>query len=141
LPFFISKNKIIDYYITMYCPVCFNDTLKIASSGVVKFSFNGKAKATSQFYYNLNIDSEKDILEKLDTVVKEYFIYYSGFQNKDPLQEVECYSIDFKCQNGCVINTSNKVNVLGLIFSKAELIKSINTFGDKYQIPLDLKIN
>ncbi len=47
----------------MYCPVCFNDTLKIASSGVVKLSFNSKAKSTSQFFYNLAQDKDEDILQ------------------------------------------------------------------------------
>jgi hypothetical protein len=125
----------------MYCPVCFNDTLKIASSGVVKLSFNGKAKATSQFFYNLTQDKDEEILEKLDDVVKDYFIYYSGFQNKDPIQYVEAYSIDFKCSNGCVINVTNKVNVIGLLFSKKELQESLEKKATKYEIPLDLKLS
>ncbi len=124
----------------MYCPVCFNDTLKIASSGVVKFAFNGKAKSTSQFYYNLSQDKDQDILDKIDGVIKDYFVYYSGFQNKDPIQQVDAFSIDFKCKKGCVISVNNKVNVVGLLFSKSELETSLVKMGQKYQIPLDLKL-
>ena len=124
----------------MYCPVCFNDTLKIASSGVVKFTFNGKAKSTSQFYYNLNQDNDEDILQKLDKVIKDYFIYYSGFQNKDPIEYVDAYSIDFKCAHGCVIDVSNKVSVVGLLFSRQQLEDSLVKMGEKYKLVLDLKL-
>lgn len=120
----------------MYCPVCFNDTLKIASSGVVKLTFNGKAKATSQFYYNLNEDTDEEILAKLETVVKDYFTYYGNFQNKDPIREVEAVSIDFKCDNGCVLNVNNRVNVIGLIFSKQEIKTIMEKLAPRYNIPL-----
>lgn len=122
----------------MYCPVCFNDTLKIASSGVVKLTFNHKAKATSQFFYNLNEDSDADILNKLELVVKDYFTYYSNFQNKDPIKTVEAVSIDFKCQKKCVLSVNNRVNVIGLIFSKEEVHTIMKKLAPRYQIPLDL---
>jgi len=123
----------------MYCPVCFNDTLKIASSGVVKLTFNNKAKATSQFFYNLNEDTDEEILGKLEGVVKDYFTYYGNFQNKDPLKVVEAVSIDFKCENGCVLNVNNRVNVIGLIFSKKELYTIMEKLAPRYQIPLALE--
>lgn len=123
----------------MYCPKCFNDTLKISSSGVVKLTFNGKAKATSQFYYNLAEDDEHDIYDKLENVVKDYFSYYGNFQNKDPIKEVEAFSIDFKCSNGCVVDVNNRVNVIGLIFNKSELKKALTTLAPKYDIPLQLE--
>ncbi len=122
----------------MYCPVCFNDTLKIASSGVVKFAFNGKSKSTSQFFYNLTQDTDSDLLNKIDHVVQDYFEYYSNFQNKTPITEVLAYSIDFVCENGCVVDLSKKLNVVGLLFSQEELNNSVLKFGEKYNIPVDL---
>jgi hypothetical protein len=124
----------------MYCPVCFNDTLKIASSGVVKLSFNSKAKATSQFYYNLAQDKNEDIIEKLYAVIKDYFVYYSGFQNKDPIEFVDAYSIDFKCSNKCVIDINHKVNVVGLLFSQNEFKENLQKLAIKYDIPIDPKL-
>ncbi|MFT6632991.1 MAG: hypothetical protein ACJAS4_002959 [Bacteriovoracaceae bacterium] len=124
----------------MYCPVCFNDTLKIASSGVVKLSFNSKAKATSQFYYNLAQDKNEDLIEKLYAVIKDYFVYYSGFQNKDPIEFVDAYSIDFKCSNKCVIDINHKVNVVGLLFSQNELKENLQKLAIKYDIPIDPKL-
>lgn len=123
----------------MYCPVCFNDTLKIASSGVVKLTFNGKAKATSQFFYNLTEDSDQQILDKLEGVVKDYFTYYGNFQNKDPIKVIEAVSIDFVCENKCVLNVNNRVNVIGLVFSKEELYTIVQKLAPRYQIPLELE--
>ena len=123
----------------MYCPVCLNDTLKISSSGIVKMTFNGKAKSTSQFFYNLAQDRDEEILGKLEGVIKDYFMYYSGFQNKDEITEISCHSIDFKCDNKCVINVNHKVNVVGLIFSNDEINEIANRLAQKYQIPINLK--
>ena len=57
-----------------FCPVCFNDTLKIASSGVVKLTFNGKAKATSQFFYNLTSETTEEKLKK--AIIKSFLLIY-----------------------------------------------------------------
>lgn len=122
----------------MYCPVCFNDTLKLASSGVAKLIFNGKSKATSQFFYNLTQDKPEEINDKLKNVIKDYFIYYSGFQNKDPIRKVEVFSIDFKCKNGCIINVNHRVNVIGLLFEKEDLEKILKEMASKYQIPMEI---
>lgn len=124
----------------MYCPVCLNDTLKLASSGVVKFSFNGKAKATSQFYYNIKTDSSAEVKEKLDHVIKDYFIYYSGFQNKDSIEEVEAFSIDFKCENKCVISVGHRLSIIGILFDKESIKESLERLAKKYQIPINLKL-
>lgn len=134
MPLAIFKTVIIVYNYRMYCPVCFNDTLKISSSGVVKFSFNAKAKSTSQLYYNLSQDNEKDLLEKLDNVIKDYFIYYSAFQNKYPIRYIEAFSIDFKCSSKCIINLQHKVSVIGSLFSKKELHESLRKLAPKYSI-------
>lgn len=122
----------------MYCPKCFNDTLKVASSGVVKLTFNGKAKATSQFYYNLAQDKKEEILKKLEDVIVDYFSYYSNFQNKDPIDTVDAVSIDFKCNNGCILTVSHRVNVIGVIFQKDELDEIIKRLATKYSIPTNL---
>ena len=103
-------------------------------------TFNGKAKSTSQFFYDLKHDQDKDVLLKLDNVIADYFIYYSNFQNKDPIETVEATSLDFKCLNKCVINVSHKMNVIGLVFTKTMLIDSLNRMSVKYKIPLKLKL-
>lgn len=124
----------------MYCPICFNDTLKIASSGVVKMTFNGKSKATSQFYFNLKEDNEEKTSEKLLATIEDYFEYYSQFQNKNPIKEIESYSIDFKCTNKCGINISNKMSVINLVFHLETLKLMLQRAADKYNVELDPRL-
>ena len=123
----------------MYCPVCFNDTLKIASSGVVKLTFNGKSKATSQFYYNIKQDKTHELLDKLEAVVKDYFLYYSNFQNKDTIKTIEAFSHDFKCSNGCSLTVNNRMNVIDILFNKADLMKILEKMGERFDLSLDIK--
>lgn len=103
-------------------------------------TFNGKAKSTSQFFYDLKHEQDKDVLKKLDKVIADYFMYYSNFQNQDPIETVEATSLDFKCSNKCVINVSHKMNVIGLVFTKEMLIDSLDRMAAKYKIPLNLKL-
>lgn len=103
-------------------------------------TFNGKAKSTSQFFYNLSQDKPQEIIDKLEKTIADYFSYYSNFQNKTPIQTIEAFSIDFKCENKCVINVSHKVNVIGLVFTQEELVKTIQKMATKYSIPIDAKL-
>jgi len=123
----------------MYCPVCLNDTLKIASSGVVKMTFNGKAKATSQFFYNLKTDKPHETLKKFRDVVHEYFSWYSTFQNIDTIKKFNATSHDFKCSNGCGINISHRMNILNLVISKEDALEILEQEAERFDIPLVIK--
>ena len=123
----------------MYCPICFNDTLKVASSGVVKVTFNGKAKATSQFFYNLKQDKPQELLKKVRAVISEYFEWYATFQNKDPLKKIEMTSCDFLCSTGCKLNITHRLNIIGLIISKQDIIDMLESEATRFNIPLKLK--
>lgn len=124
----------------MYCPICFNDTLKIASSGVVKMTFNGKSKSTSQFFFNLKEDSEQKTSEKLQATIEDYFEYYSDFQNKEPIKYVEAYSLDFKCTNKCIMNTTNKLSVVNLVFHTKTLSMALEEAAKKFDIEIAPKL-
>tara|TARA_Y100000385_G_C13078110_1_gene632456 strand:- start:1582 stop:1959 length:378 start_codon:yes stop_codon:yes gene_type:complete len=124
----------------MYCPVCFNDTLKIASSGVVKVTFNGKAKSTSQFLYNMKTEKPLDIFKKYRGVVADYFSWYATFQNKDMVKEVELTSSDFVCSTGCKLNINHRLSIIDLVIPK-EMFKEITeSEAQRYEIPLKLKL-
>jgi hypothetical protein len=124
----------------MYCPVCFNDTLKVASSGVVKVTFNGKAKSTSQFYYNIKQEKPVEIYKKFRGVVEDYFSWYTTFQNKDLIKEIELTSSDFVCSKGCKLNISHRLNVIDLIIPKDILREIAEGTAERYQIPIKLKL-
>ena len=123
----------------MYCPVCFNDTLKVASSGVVKVTFDGKAKATSQFFYNLKQDKPQELMKKIRNVISEYFEWYATFQNIDAIKKVEMTSCDFICSTGCKLNVSHRLNIVGLIITKEDLTDMLESEATRNKIPLKLK--
>lgn len=101
----------------MYCPVCFQNTLKICSSGVVKLSFNGKSRNTSIYTYNLQKETQEQLNAKLREKIVDFFTFYSGLVHKDPIKNFEAYSTDFACTNKCKIDKMNtKVTVVGVIY-------------------------
>lgn len=103
-------------------------------------TFNGKAKSTSQFFYDLKADKTSDLQDKLEKVVADYFSYYSNFQNKDPIENVEAISIDFKCSNRCAININHQMNVIGLVIDKDMIQAAVDKMAQKYNIPTKFKL-
>lgn len=122
----------------MYCPECFNNSLKLNSRGVVRLAFNGKSKETSLFLYNVTKDKpdevRKNIIEKFD----EFFKWYASFKSADPIKNIELYSNDFTCSNNCKILLSTKISVIGLLISPKEVIDIANDLGQKYNLQLQL---
>lgn len=122
----------------MYCPSCLNDTLKIASSGVVKLTFDGKSKSTSLFYYNLKEETQVSLNKKLREKIAEYFEYYNNFQNKTRIKEVYIFSSDFKCANSCAISLEQKFSVINLVIPSDDFFDILEEEADKYDIDIDL---
>lgn len=126
----------------MYCPVCFQNTLKIRSNGVVKLAFNGKSRSTSLFTYNLQKESQEQLLSKLREKVVDFFSFYSEFQNKTPIKSFEAFSADFLCTNGCKIDVINtKVSVVNIIYSPAEAKKILSEEATKFGIDVEVKFS
>ena len=123
----------------MYCPVCFNDTLKVASSGVVKVTFNAKAKSTSQFYYNMKQEKPMEIFKKFRAVVADYFAWYATFQNKDLIKKIELTSNDFICSKGCKLNINHRLNVTDIIIPKEMIVEICESEANRYGIPIKLQ--
>lgn len=124
----------------MYCPVCFQNTMKIRSNGVVKLAFNGKSRSTSLFTYNLQKETQEQLLEKLREKVVDFFSFYSEFQNKTPIKSFECYSADFLCTSGCKIDVMNtKVSVVNLIFKPAEVSHILEDEAKKFGLDIQIK--
>ena len=125
----------------MYCPVCFNDTLKIASSGVVKVTFNGKSKSTSQFYYNLLQERPLELSNKFRAVVADYFQWYSTFQNKDFIKTITLTSHDFICTNHCSLSVEYKLSVVDLVLTKENIREIAHSEAKRFNIPLASKLD
>ena len=123
----------------MYCPVCFQNTLKLRSNGVVKLSFNGKSRNTSLFTYNLAKDSGVDLANKLREKISEFMVWYLEFKNKPPVKTIEIYSSDCQCTNSCKIDLVNtRVSVIGVMYTFREVQHIMQEEGGKYGIDVQL---
>ncbi len=123
----------------MYCPVCFQNTLKIRSSGVIKLSFNGKSRNTSLFTYNLQKESQDQLEAKLKEKIVDFFSFYSEFANRTPIKTFEAYSGDFVCMNNCKIDMlKTKVSVIGIIYPVATVKQFLKDEGAKWAIEIDV---
>lgn len=126
----------------MYCPVCFQNTLKIRSNGVVKLAFNGKSRNNSLFTYNLQKETHEQLLAKLREKIIDWMSFYSEFNNKSPIKNFEAYSADFQCTNNCKIDMLNtKVSVVNLIYTPQEVKTLLIEEGKKYGIEIEVALN
>jgi hypothetical protein len=123
----------------MYCPVCFQNTLKLRSTGVVKLSFNGKSRSTSLFTYNLAKESGADLALKLREKITDFMVWYSEFKNKPPVKTVEVFSSDCQCSNSCKIDLVNtRISVIGVMYSFKEIQFIMQEEGAKHGIEVAL---
>lgn len=123
----------------MYCPVCFQNTMKVKSNGVIKLAFNGKSKNSSLYTYNLQKETQEQLLAKLKEKVVDFFSFYSEFNNKSPIKNFEAYSADFLCTNNCKMDMINtKVSVVGVIYTVGEVKKLLQDEGDKFGISIEV---
>lgn len=126
----------------MYCPVCFQNTMKIRSSGVIKLSFNGKSRSTSLFTYNLQKETLEQLEAKLREKIVDFFSFYSEFNNKTPIKNFEAYSADFICTNSCKLDMmSTKVSVVGTIYSVPRVREILKEEGRKFGIEIEATFN
>jgi hypothetical protein len=122
----------------MYCPICFNDTLKIRSSGVIKLTFDGLAKNTSQYTYNLKTDDSKRLKFKLKEKIEEFCKWYGDFQNKSPIKRLQLFSADFQCSNNCSLSLDNRMTVVGPIYYAEDVVRILKEQGKKYKIHVEV---
>jgi hypothetical protein len=116
--------------------------MKIKSNGVVKLAFNAKSKNSSLFTYNLQKETQEQLLAKLREKVVDFFSFYSDFINKSPIKNFEAYSADFICTNSCKIDMINtKVSVVGVIYTISEVKNLLFEEGKKFGIEIEVKFN
>jgi hypothetical protein len=115
--------------------------MKIRSNGVVKLAFNGKSRNTSLFTYNLQKETQEQLLEKLREKVVDFFGFYSKFNNRTPIKNFEIYSADFLCTSGCKIDVMNtKVSVMSVIYDKQVVMQILEEEGKKFEIGIEVKL-
>lgn len=113
--------------------------MKVKSNGVIKLAFNGKSKNSSLYTYNLQKETQEQLLAKLKEKVIDFFSFYSEFNNKSPIKNFEAYSADFLCTNSCKMDMINtKVSVVGVIYTVGEVKKLLQDEGDKFGISIEV---
>ncbi len=126
----------------MYCPVCFQDTMKIRSSGVIKLSFNGKSRNTSLYTYNLQKDTPEQLDAKLRDKIVDFLSFYAEFNNKIPIKVFELYSADFMCSNRCKIDVMHtKVSVVGILYPRPVVKAILTEEAKKFGIEIEVNLN
>ena len=116
--------------------------MKIRSNGVIKLAFNNKSRNTSLYTYNLQKETQEQLLAKLREKVVDFFSFYAEFNNKSPIKTFECYSGDFMCTNNCKIDLLNtKVSVVGLIYPAADVKALLQQEGKKFGIDIEVNFN
>lgn len=123
----------------MYCPKCFNNNLSLCSHGVVHIIVNGKKMDAGRFLFNTGKEDAERIQKDFRAKLEEFFIWYSQFQNKEPITRIEVCSGDFKCANGCLINMHSRFSVINILISKKIIVQFLSELGDKYKLNIELK--
>ena len=125
----------------MYCPVCFQNTLKLRSSGVIKLSFNGKSRNNSLYTYNLQKETQQQLDAKLREKIVDFFGFYSQFVNKAPIKNFEIYTSDFLCLNNCKMDrVSTKVSLVGMLYPLAVVRKILDEEAQKFGISIEVNL-
>jgi len=113
--------------------------MKVKSNGVIKLAFNGKSKNSSLYTYNLQKETQEQLLAKLKDKVVDFFSFYSEFNNKSPIKNFEDFSADFLCINSCKMDMINtKVSVVGVIYTVGEVKELLQDEGDKFGILIEV---
>jgi hypothetical protein len=121
----------------MYCPICFQNNMKIRSNGVIKLAFNSKSRNNSLYTYNLQKETHQQLLIKLREKVVDFFAFYAEFNHRTPIKTVDIYSSDFNCTSGCKIGMTAKVSVIGSVYSVAEVKSILSEEGKKFNIAVE----
>lgn len=123
----------------MYCPKCFNDSLRICSKGVINIVINGKQMDAGRILFNLeNEEKLRQFKPSLKTKIKEFFNWYSNFQNKDPVTVISIDTSDMQCEEGCVIAAKNRFSIIDVLITKSELIELLQNEGQRHNIEIKL---
>ena len=120
-----------------YCPKCFNTSLDLKTSGKVYLYFDGKKKESSLFIYNLENDFQDEINTRLVSRIDDFFRWYGNFDHKMPIKKVEALSPDFKCLDGCSIESNFQPSVVGILFDQKFFESSVRDLASTHGVELD----
>lgn len=93
-----------------------------------------------RFLFNLeNEERLKQLKPSLKQKIREFFDWYSGFQNRDPVTLVAIDTSDMMCEEGCVIAAKNRFSIIDVLITKAELMEVLMAEGKRHGIEIKLQ--
>ncbi len=124
----------------MYCPKCFNNSLRICSKGVINIAINGKQMDAGRFLFNFETQEKSNQFKPaLKAKVEEFFKWYSNFQNKEPVNFVAIDTSDMVCEEGCVISANSKFSIIDILLTKDELRQVLDQEAKRWGIEIKLE--
>lgn len=125
----------------MYCPKCFDLSLNVADSGVLHVSVNDIKRDTGQVLFNTGRESKAQIGANILKTFDDFFKWYAGLQNHEPIHSVHVFTSSCRCQNGCVLPASAQIDVVGILISKRSLLDGVHELADKHRLAVNFSQN
>lgn len=116
----------------MYCPSCLNETLRLNFKGVVDVIINKKQLDNGRFLFNSQTQTDAEIKQMLYKKLKEFFRWYSSFQNAKNISTIEIVSNGFLCSNKCSIEITKKFSVLNILISEHDVYQMAMEIGSEF---------
>jgi len=123
----------------MYCPKCFNNSLHIAPSGVAILMIDGKKMDSSRLIFHMGDSEKEELIEQIKTKLESYMQWYSSFQNKKPIENIDILTSDFKCENSCLFTAELKFSILNIIIPQQEVIEMAKLIAKKHHLIVNVK--
>jgi hypothetical protein len=100
---------------------------------------NGKFRETSLFLYNLKTEPTSQLYLQLQKKVADFFLWYSQFNHKKPVETFEIYTSDVSCTNHCPVPLTIKISALERLLDPNQCYRILNEEAQKHHIAVKLK--
>ena len=84
----------------MHCPVCLNFTMELSKNGLIHLTINNRRITRGKFIFNRGKDYQS-FVKGLFLALEDFYKLYSDFKNPMVIKNIELYSSDLTCKNGC----------------------------------------
>jgi hypothetical protein len=124
---------------SLYCPICFSQSLRIKKQGVVHIKINQLQMDTGKVLFNFS--RPEDLQETRDSIlqkIESFFQWYSQLKNIKSIESIDISSNDFRCDQNCKIPIHARFPVDDFLLDKEKYIANLKELGKKYSLPLDL---
>ena len=117
----------------MYCPVCLNYTMELSENGLIHLTINNRRITRGKFFFNRGKDYQS-FVKGLNLALEDFYKLYSDFKNPMVIENIELYSSDLTCKEGCSYDGNVKVSVVDILVLKDELWRIAMDLGKKYKM-------